>query len=1233
MANEGIQVEIYDLSDVTKRKAILNIRQEPKALREVKGMGGASFKIPVNAVRLNNDPTILQSRNICKFRVDGDIFDAMLIGSKDATTIAEAESAEESYLVSGEGLRALLRDATVKPWGGMKDTSKDTRAFSFASPVGSWYNPADWSDPIKLVKQGSGSTNPGASNNPWRYYPENWPAQAYGAWWVWDSIGARTSATVGSVYYRLSLPDMDAGKYSFCVAVDDYCIIYVDGEEVARTDATISGYAKTKKVDFNLEAGDHIIGVYAYNRAGRAGFLGSLLGYTEAVNPIDKGTVTMTIANPGVFTKATHGLSNGDKIYFTTEGVLPNGVEAEKDYYVRSATTNTFQIGTGPLASGSIETQGTQLGPHRLFKAGVDSYPYLITYTGMTSDELDEVVANAEYTRNAALSAYTALPAGNEAGNNTERAQAAAKKQAYVSYQKAQQLVDQAQDELDAATAMEAQGITWEMNAYPVIVPGWTAGAIVRQLWQEAEDRGVRFPTYMTCNFTDTEDSYGNPWPDPLDWTFKVGQKYLSVVEQLEELGVDAWVNPDTYAFNMVAGDRGIDRSIKQYDVDNITVIGTPVVFKKGKNLRKATIKTKGQIVNSIDLKLESGWVQDPAQDSASITKYGVIEDSLAINTSENVANQLAAVIFTNRANEEEGASYDIYPTDKVPGKDFDEGDWIKAPNERGLLVKRRVMSIALEETDAGRPVYTIELDTIFRDNETKISKAIAKLGGSGVGASSSTGSSGSGVIEGGASGSSNIPTDTATIYQLPQRPTDVEVFSIGYWGEGGMSTKAKAVVTWAPVTQNTDLSPTIPQYYEVWAYPTSLGLIAAERYRRSALPGVEIEGFDGGTEWEFVVYAYNSENFRSEVSEPSDPHVMELPPFDLEEPTTPDISVDLTVVSVYWDSFLDESSPVAPPVSWLQTEVESSATELGTYTLDGVMLGGTWVGAGFPIGDRWIRLVARDKLGRLSAPSVAQMVTISSSILETIEEAQETADAALDAATGAQTTADGRNRIFWDTAEPTPTPAPVQGDMWYSLNDDDQVTGISQWNGTAWVDYRLIADSLIIPSSIGNVLIADGAITAPKITASEEMWARVLGAHQINVDEVNVGALTAAIIQAGTNDILTLTAAQAINLIVSNMAPLQTQANTSTSALATISQFFEFLSTGLKISANGSTFSVNIDNDSIDFLDGANRRAWLEAAGFFAERLSATYSITLGSTTAGMKIAYDATLGLTIQP
>lgn len=88
----------------------------------------------------------------------------------------------------------------------------------------------------------------------------------------------------------------------------------------------------------------------------------------DVLNP-SQGTVTITIASPGVVTLNSHGLATGDSIYLTTTGALPTGLSANTRYWVIKNDANTFWLATSlanALAGTKINTSGSQSGVHTL---------------------------------------------------------------------------------------------------------------------------------------------------------------------------------------------------------------------------------------------------------------------------------------------------------------------------------------------------------------------------------------------------------------------------------------------------------------------------------------------------------------------------------------------------------------------------------------------------------------------------------------------------------------------------------------------------------------------------------------------------------------------------------------------------------------------------------------------------------------------------------------------------
>lgn len=78
-------------------------------------------------------------------------------------------------------------------------------------------------------------------------------------------------------------------------------------------------------------------------------------------------TFTITIAAPGVATKAAHGFTGGEPLLLTTTGALPTGLTAGSTYYVIYVDVNTFNLATSESNAAlgtAITTSGSQSGTH-----------------------------------------------------------------------------------------------------------------------------------------------------------------------------------------------------------------------------------------------------------------------------------------------------------------------------------------------------------------------------------------------------------------------------------------------------------------------------------------------------------------------------------------------------------------------------------------------------------------------------------------------------------------------------------------------------------------------------------------------------------------------------------------------------------------------------------------------------------------------------------------------------
>ena len=274
------QVEIYVDTAFGTLVDILNARRDPTTLSELKGHGAGSFKISKNDPKIQKNPKLLEYRNYVKIRLNGDVIGGFIIQNKRSIIIGEGEESAEAWEISGEGPRSWSRDASVYPSKGLKNSSAETRYFNFSTERGSWYEDAKW--PYATMRWGWD-----VAGNPKGHAPAEWP-DVPGARWIWNSPYDGNDP-LGYCYFRHEFTTTGAPgsltKFAFFVAIDDSGEIYVDGE----LKATLEGHAwyETTRVELELEPGDHVIGIKAYNYQadGPGELIAALLSYGDPNAP------------------------------------------------------------------------------------------------------------------------------------------------------------------------------------------------------------------------------------------------------------------------------------------------------------------------------------------------------------------------------------------------------------------------------------------------------------------------------------------------------------------------------------------------------------------------------------------------------------------------------------------------------------------------------------------------------------------------------------------------------------------------------------------------------------------------------------------------------------------------------------------------------------------------------------------------------------------------------------
>lgn len=497
----------------------------------------------------------------------------------------------------------------------------------------------------------------------------------------------------------------------------------------------------------------------------------------------------------------------------------------------------------------------------------------------------------------------------------------------------------------------------WKVSGYPTNIPGWTIGEILLTLLSEAQARSVRFPTWITPTFTAVNDSAGNPWARGLIWTFDTGMSYYDILVRMEEVGADFHIDPATLQFHAWK-ERGTDRSIQNTSVE-------PVILEVGKNLVQASEEGTADIKNRLTVKTSDGWVEK-SDIATSIGLYGVVEGSYTTNSDAPFTEEVATAVFKQKALPEEGASYDIISvTDAAPYENFFVGDWVLAPGS-GALVRRRVVSLSVTETDAALPVFSVEFDTVFQDSAVKMQQWLDNL------ASKSLGGAVANSLNSPPSTATTAPT-TPTVTRYPVGPTGLSGSSYGVWNTDGAATSF-ASLTWNAVTLNTDGSAASTDSYEVWGRKSG-GVAADSKFLTTATTNAaEIGGFDPAATHIFKVRARSNKGVLGDFS--SEFTLAMVPPLTpLPTPDAPTISSKLGVIKVAWNGLLAGG---APPKQFSHVYTTYATSEFGTYTTVGQQLSrsGTITVSGLNRDTiYWFKLYAVDRLGVASTPTAAVSV------------------------------------------------------------------------------------------------------------------------------------------------------------------------------------------------------------------------------------------------------------------
>lgn len=588
-----------------------------------------------------------------------------------------------------------------------------------------------------------------------------------------------------------------------------------------------------------------------------------------------------------------------------------------------------------------------------------------------------------------------------------------------------------------AASLVSYTGQTgaWKALDYPAVEPGWSPGEILLKLLAEANTRGVRFPKNITTTFTATKDSAGFDWDAPVPWSFGLGSTYEEVLESLEELSCDVFLDPadlKLYAWNKRGVDHSTERELEAF----------PIIFRKGFNLQEADETGQASITNSLVLKTADGW-REVDDTSSSQTKYGVIESQMATPLNYASSKKLTDEVFRQRALPETSATYVVIPTpNMIPFVDFNVGDWVSAPDASGALVKRRVVSIAVTESNTGTPVFAIEFDTIFKDRQTELEKFVQR-------ATNSSSLGGGFTNSTGVGNSVQKPKPTGGPKRSPNYPANFRVLrNQGYFAPDN-TPRTRVEFVWDANPFAADGTPLTIVQYEVWNRLETLDTAAG-----SASTGdtsLVQDGWASGVVRYAKVRAKSYDGGWSDFS-PEIRIVPAAPVIILDPPTAPILTTALGTVTATWDGNLNPSGE--PPLGFKEVRVQRKVVTNGVTSWDQV--GTSLTASGYAVlaklkvgDDETFRLVAYPIVGNPSAPSSQVTIKVDGIKVPDIDKAiTDAIDKAAQDSTAALATADGKNTSYYQPNQPTGGTY-KKGDMWFDTDDGYRLYA---YTGSGWV-------------------------------------------------------------------------------------------------------------------------------------------------------------------------------------
>lgn len=624
-------------------------------------------------------------------------------------------------------------------------------------------------------------------------------------------------------------------------------------------------------------------------------------------------------------------------------------------------------------------------------------------------------------------------------------------------------------------------------------------GTILKTLLDENKARGG-VATGLTLGFDTAKDAAGSDWAKKYTLYYSLGTDLQTILSALVNGGGCDW--------------RTFGRTLKLWNADSTSLsrdLNKSVVLQLARDISEApfeesiadlasTILVEGD--NNLLFRMDNPSAPTPWGKWESYSSQGGVSD-------KDTAQAFMQSTLDDAARVRGQYTRDLVTSgvDNLPLIDYHAGDWITAPTiAHGEKVRVQEIDLSMRQNEGLSA--SIALNDIKYDASVRQAKKIKGITGGAALAGSESGTTASSDHD----------------HRVPKAPQGLIVGTDAYLDATGYA-RGLATAMWSTVSEATnDTAIEISSYALEWRkHVDGAPWHSAGTTDKTRLG---FGGLDCGTVIEVRVRAVPT--YSDHFGEWSEIVVatVESDTTPCSVPSKPTVSSKLGVVTIRWDGKTASGAQMESDFDHI--EVGEGATAAGMQVISATQAGqGDYLITGLTTGSSHsYALRSVDHAGNRSAWSAIVTVTVASAVpQETLDSInQDIAKAEADAKS-AKTTADGKNKVFTQAAEPAHSGL-TNGDLWQKLDANGHISSVNVWNGSRFAVYGLVADSLLVPGSVnGSVLIKDGSIEAKNVhVGNGEILTELLKARKIVTDDVAAGqfkgyVFTGAVFQSSETD------------------------------------------------------------------------------------------------------------------